>query len=310
VTPQPAARCSGGSLGFASSGPDLPSHMFVVVLAAFLLSAEAPATPLVEGLDHTPVAVTDLDRAANDFAKLGFIIKPGRPHKDGIRNKHVKFPNGGEIELITASSPTDALAKEYVAWLRGGEGPASWSLYAPDLAAVTAFLSRRQLQPNDEGDVVTYSQAAVAHRLFFADRLRSPTDGPIYWAHPNTAYKLRRVWLAGSPSEVDLVVKLGAEVEPRAACSPFDSQATVYVLPREGDEIAVAPNVRRSQARNLIGVTVRVRSIAAARRILEKNHVPIVRPASCRSDSLWVGPSSAHGLWLEFAQGEMHREFR
>jgi len=276
-----------------------------LVLMAVLLTAAAPSKPLVEGLDHTPVAVRDLDQAASDFAKLGFVIKPGRPHDDGIRNKHIKFPNGGEIELITAASPTDALARDYADWLKGGDGPAYWSIYAPDLAALTAFLVRRGLSPNNEGDVVNYSQGAGGqHRLFFADRLRSPTDGPAYWAHPNTAYKLRRVWLAGAPAEVELARRLGATLDPRGLCSPFDGHAATYVLPGEGDEVAVSSTVHRSPARTLIGVTVLVRSLAAARRVLEASHVPIVAPAQCMSQSLWIAPSDAHGLWLEFAEGE------
>ena len=280
------------------------AYRIALLLAASLMTAAAPAKPLVEGLDHTPVAVRDLDQAAVDFAKLGFTIKPGRPHADGIRNRHVKFPNGGEIELITASSPTDALARDYADWLEGGDGPAFWSLYAPDLVALTTFLSQHQLQPTNQGDVVTYSQGAAAHRLFFADRLRSPTDGPAYWAHPNTAYKLSRVWLAGSASEIDLVSQLGARKRQPGSCAPFDAHATAYVLPGEGDEIAVSAKVRRPPARTLLGVTVLVRSLDAARKVLDANHISIAPPTGCRSHSLWVGPKDAHGLWLELAQGE------
>jgi hypothetical protein len=100
-----------------------------VALAALVLPpVAAPARPVVEGLDHAPIAVTDLDGAAAAFSRLGFLIKPGRPHDDGIRNRHVKFPNGGGIELITAANPTDDLAREYVDWLRAGPGAAFWSL--------------------------------------------------------------------------------------------------------------------------------------------------------------------------------------
>jgi hypothetical protein len=38
-----------------------------------------------------PTAVRDLDPAAADF---GFVIKPDRPHDDGIRNQHVRLPMG------------------------------------------------------------------------------------------------------------------------------------------------------------------------------------------------------------------------
>ena len=76
------------------------ARILAAALLALACSAAPAANPLIEGLDHVPVAVADLDRAAADFARLGFVIKPGRPHSDGIQNKHIKFPNGGEIELI------------------------------------------------------------------------------------------------------------------------------------------------------------------------------------------------------------------
>ena len=50
--------------------------------------------PLVIGIDHIPVVVTDLERAQADYRAMGFAIKPGRFHADGIRNAHVKFPDG------------------------------------------------------------------------------------------------------------------------------------------------------------------------------------------------------------------------
>ena len=99
------------------------------IAAGVALATSSP--PVVQGLDHIPVAVTDLDRAAADFRRLGFVIKPGRPHDDGIRNRHVKFPNGGGIELITASDPTDDLARDYADWLKGDRVRRFGALTAP-----------------------------------------------------------------------------------------------------------------------------------------------------------------------------------
>jgi len=68
------------------------------------MAAAGPAAPepVVRGLDHVPLAVKDLEQAKADFEALGFALKPGRPHDNGLRNAHVKFPDGTEIELITA----------------------------------------------------------------------------------------------------------------------------------------------------------------------------------------------------------------
>jgi hypothetical protein len=41
--------------------------------------------PVVRGLDHVPVAVAKLEQAAERYRALGFTLKPGRTHEDGLR---------------------------------------------------------------------------------------------------------------------------------------------------------------------------------------------------------------------------------
>ena len=278
-----------------------------LILAAALLALACPAAssaqPLIEGLDHVPVAVADLDRAAADFSRLGFVIKPGRPHEDGIQNRHIKVPNGGGIELITATSSNDALSAEYVEWLRTGDGPAFWSIYSPDLKALTTSLDGLQLAPHNEGDLVTWS-GTQTYRLFFGDRLRSPTDGVAYWAHPNTAYKLRAIWLSSASNVHHLLATLGGNLAAEVGCAPFDAHATGVILPGDGDEVFITSRVRQPPHRPIIGVTLLVRDIGAARRVLELADIPYVTAASsCAGNrSLWIQPAHAHNMWLELRQ--------
>src|SRR5580692_8943157 len=84
------------------------SWLLIAMLS--LIAAKAQTSrPLIFGVDHIPLVVSDLDGAEADFRAMGFSIKPGRPHADGIRNAHVKFPDGTEIELITAPRSADIL---------------------------------------------------------------------------------------------------------------------------------------------------------------------------------------------------------
>ena len=64
-----------------------------------VLTPQAPES--VPGPDHIPVVVRDLERAAATYRPLGFSLKPGRPHANGIRNVHVRFPDGSGVELLT-----------------------------------------------------------------------------------------------------------------------------------------------------------------------------------------------------------------
>ena len=150
--------------------------------------------PAVVGLDHIPIAVSNLDQAAERYRALGFSLKPGRPHDNGITNQHVKFTDGTELELITAPEARDALTGTYRRHLAAGDGPAFLAFYAP------------------ARDRVPERLAAPLEYIFFGPRNASPTDRPEHFAHANTGESFVEVWLAAddlSP-ERQLLEKLGA----------------------------------------------------------------------------------------------------
>jgi hypothetical protein len=183
------------------------------------------------------------------------------------------------------------------------QGDRLGSIYSPDLSALSRRLAERGLDPHDQGDVVTFAQTVMPHRLFFADRLRSPTDGVHYWSHPNTAYKLAGVWLAGDAAELGLMTALGARRTERTRCAPFEPRAVVIEIPGEGDQVMAAPGVRRRPDRTIIGLTVLVRDLLTARRVLTAHKVHFLKDRACGRHSLWIAPKDAQNVWLELRQG-------
>jgi hypothetical protein len=75
-------------------------------------------------LDHTPLAVRDLPAAIAQFSRLGFTIKPGRPHRNGIENASIKFADASYVELLTSHEASDEISREYQEFLRKQEGVA------------------------------------------------------------------------------------------------------------------------------------------------------------------------------------------
>lgn len=145
-------------------------------LASVATSVLAPA-PLVMGVEHTPIVVTDLEKAQADFRAMGFAIKPGRFHADGIRNAHVKFPNGTELELITAPAPTDALTSEYYAKEQRGDGPVYFGLWAPNYSALATRIKAMAVPVQQDGGVLTFPAGNPLHHLFWALARKRPRIG-------------------------------------------------------------------------------------------------------------------------------------
>src|SRR5258705_2698945 len=212
----------------------------------------AGSPPAVTGLDHIPIAVRDLDRAAADYRALGFSLKPGRPHDDGIANQHVKFPDGTELELITAPEARDALTTTYRRHLAAGDGPAFLALFAPGVEPGSLGL---------DSDPLRY--------IFMFGRNQSPTDRPEHFAHANTAESLIGAWLAGDDlsAERRLLEKLGARIQAEDVRVPETTKASVAHLV-EGDVVLLPAARQLVPGRRIMGATVRVRDLAAARRAL------------------------------------------
>jgi len=260
-----------------------PLLIALAIAAAGTVGSSPPpiSAPAVTGLDHVPIAVGDLERAAADYRAMGFSLKDGRPHDNGIRNQHVKFPDGTELELITAPDARDELTSTYRRHLAQGDGPAFLALYAPTPDATAGLLERIGGLPY----------------VFFGPRNASPTDRPEHFAHPNTATALIEVWLAGDDlsRERQLLKAVGAHFESAVVRVPDPIRAEVARLAEGG--VVLLPGVRRLvPGRKIVGVTVAVRSLSAAARALAPASLSGIRQAP---DRLWLPPSVTHGLWIE-----------
>jgi hypothetical protein len=234
------------------------------------------------GLDHIPIAVENLESAAARYRALGFVLKPGRPHDNGIRNQHAKFIDGTELELITAPAARDDLTSTYRKHLTAGDGPAFLAFHDPALS---------------EAD-----RKAAPPYVFFGGLNSSPTDKPEHFAHPNGAVALVGVWLADEDltQERRLLQAMGATIERRAARVP--AAVTTEVAQLFDDEVVLLPGrFQRVRGRRIVGATVAVTDIVSARQLLGRTAKAPLQGES-GSKSVFLPPESTHGLWLELRQ--------
>jgi hypothetical protein len=57
-------------------------------------------------------------------------------HPDGLLNRHIKFRDGTEVELMTVSgAPRSRMARDYASLLAAGEGGVYAALWTNDMAA-------------------------------------------------------------------------------------------------------------------------------------------------------------------------------
>ena len=259
------------------------------------------AVEVVQGPDHVPVAVADLEKAAARYRALGFTLKPGRPHANGIVNRHAKFADGTEIELITAPRAVDPLTTRYREHLAGGEGPAFLCLFAPSAAELQGALDRAGLAFTTGSGRVSLSPERSLDYVFFGSLNRSPTDRPRHFVHGNTAESLVSVWLAGHDltPERRLLSALGARLGDEVVHVPEPARATVARFPL-GTVVLLPGRHQVVKGRRIVGLTVSVRDRDEAARVLGTAAVRPARPSAEAARSVFVAPDTALGYWLEF----------
>ena len=271
-------------------------------------SQEPPARepslgPSIIGIDHVPVAVRDLDRASERYRSFGFTLKPGRFHSDGIRNNHIKFPDGSGIELISPpAQPVDELTGEYAARVAEGDGPAFLSLHARDRRQLVAALQAASIAFNQD-EFITLKDPRLKF-LFFDQDNRSPTDLPEHFSHANTAVAMTGVWLAldepARKSIAKVLRALGAVASTRTVFVPAATRVEGWNV--QNGYIALLPKSRELHpGRPIVGVDFEVRDLSAAIRWLDSASNPSLadgrHPGTGR---LFIPPASAHGLWVSF----------
>lgn len=181
------------------------------------LRAQAPpcaSSNALVRLDHAVVVVRNLDTAAARFAALGFRLKLGRLHPDSILNRHIKFRDGSELELMTvAGTPVSQMAREYAALLAAGEGGVYAALWMTDLAPVRAAAERLgepRLTQAGAWQFLSLPGVHDARAVFFGAGGLPANDPDSVLAHPNKAQRLAAVWLEAGPGLDTLLTALRA----------------------------------------------------------------------------------------------------
>jgi catechol 2,3-dioxygenase-like lactoylglutathione lyase family enzyme len=273
-----------------------------------LLAAEPIAVAgagAIVGIGHIPLAVSDLARATDDYRRLGFAIKPGRYHADGIRTNNIKFADGAGLELITADVATDSLTTRYLQLLAQGEGPAYVGFHTASLSAVKGAVEQLgQAYTAAAGGILEFTSPELQWLFLFEGTNRSPTDLPEHFAHPNTANATLAVWIAGGdqPQMLALFKALGARINQKQVYVPDSVLATVASV-ANGEVIFLPGNRQTIPGRPIVGVVFQTRDLSALHHTLQSTAIrDSARVETPTYRSIFIAPRDTHGVWLEFRE--------
>lgn len=260
----------------------------------------APFSNRAFGIDHTLIAVSDLDGAAERLAALGFTLTPRGRHPWGTHNRLAVFP-GGLLELMTIGDPAAVDDNTVDRRLFGTlirdfqsrhTGVAMLALHASDLerdmdAALRRGLAidgviefRRAVRLPDGTDdeaVVRLAMMTDQRRpglsLFLCQQVkRHFVEVPAWMAHPNGASRLFGVtYLDDEARAAEGRARMvwGEPIGPEAWSSPgglvevVSAKSFRHRFPGQGPSVDML-----ARAPGIVAVTVMVESLDRAEPIV------------------------------------------
>ena len=212
------------------------------------------------GLDHVVIAVTDLDRAASEWAALGFTLSPRgvhSPHMGTINHTLMLGPD--YLELLAVAQATDGNRATRGFLERRGEGIERLAMRTLDAAADAAALRDRGIaavgpvhfsRPVELADgsqteaafSVFYwpDEARIAEMRLFACQHHTPAAVwlPALQRHDNGATRILRVeqYVIDPTDEANrLGALLGLEPQPLAATESLGGGWRIATAPGRAD---------------------------------------------------------------------------
>jgi hypothetical protein len=224
------------------------------------------ASPSAPALDHAIVAVSDLEGAATAFRAAGFRIKPGRLHANGLLNRHIKFRDGTEIELMTVRGPgSDDMARRYRRQLDAGEGGVYVALKINDFTATERVAGESGLATRRSASgpwqFLSFTDDSPAAVVFFTFGEAPAQDPDSIFGHVPPVTGLAEVWIEGGPQLGVLLRRLGAN--GCGTVSAGDGRSAERWALRRGSIVVVPPRAGRPP--RLLGVVLETGGISSMR---------------------------------------------
>lgn len=267
------------------------------------------------GIDHPLVAVLDMDKACEDFARLGFFINPRHHHPWGTDNHLLMFPENF-IEVISVYDPTTLDLKNERGFAFGRfiqnsierrEGISLVALHSEDARADHALMEERGVENNGIVDfrrvahrpdgseeeavvslvmLINAEQPAISH--FFCHQHKPHLVWVEDWmTHPNGANAITAVsYVASDPAAlqgrfVGMYGEQAVQLEPGYLKVQTDRGVFEVLSPEfaQARFAGVGVPVTDTQLPSGVAIRVATENPAAARALLLKNAVEFVETA-------------------------------
>lgn len=166
-------------------------------------------------IDHVISVYKDLDSAVINYKQLGFEIKPGVLHKNGLINAHIKFKNGTAFELMSVGEiAIGSMAKNYEKLIEEGDGGVYLALAGFSIDQLKEMLKgtgiKYSVSRNQSWDYLTFKDSDLEH-IFFINYHIKVNQSYFELHHKNKTNGIGEVWIEGNQNLKELLIAIGID---------------------------------------------------------------------------------------------------
>lgn len=251
-------------------------------------------------LDHVIVGSKDLNKSSELFSSLGFSIKDGYKHKNGIKNNFIEFTNNSELEIIEVSDTNDELSKNYKTLIEENISGLQFAIRVHEID-----------QLKNSFDKLDYPFSKTDKNNFYSTLFSKSinTELPIFFIkynkennntevnHTNKTKGIKSIWFETK----DIKKSAGQLVD--FGFAPIGN----YKIPSFNNKVVEFRNnnfgiiLIESNKYEISGITISIESLSELQQIMNKNFDRIFLDKIIKyGKSIFLPREITKSLWLEF----------
>lgn len=254
-------------------------------------------------LDHIIIGSNNLEKSKSFFQdKLGFTIKEGKKHNNGIINFFIEFVDSSEIEIVSITNPIDLLAKEYNTLLKIKHFGFQFALRTNEIQNLKNHFGTLSSNFSHFDENLAYSTLAQKEfkqelPIFFIQHHQKHFNTKTN--HSNNSNGISAIWLSTIDIKKSAQKYIDFGFSIMDTISLGDIKKKTVLLRNDNFEIILIGNDKYE----ISGLTLSISNLDIIQKIVKDNLnlTPQVKNNK-RGKSISLDPTTTNSIWFEFLE--------
>jgi hypothetical protein len=253
-------------------------------------------------LDHIIIGTDNLKQSSSFFSEvLGFKVKKGTKHKNGISNSFIKFSDSTEIEIMEVNNPTDILASAYENRIKVNNFGLQIALRVNKIDQLYRHFKNLNSKyssfiENSSYSILSKKNINEGMPIFFIEQKSNSLNK--FTNHENKALGISSIWLGRMDLKTDILelVDYGFELKDTIRISIINKKS--YLMSNNNFNI----NLFQNDTDRIEGISIRMEDLSYLRKRLKGEKITFEERTDQDNKFIILSPETTNSIYLEFIQ--------